>query len=69
MGHRLSKIHTRTVCRRAERRMVALGRDEAVSDAVRRYRNRLSDLPSVMGRVLNRYAGGGDVLWQQGKNR
>jgi cob(I)alamin adenosyltransferase len=59
----------RTVCRRAERRVVALGRDEAVSDPVRRYLNRLSDLLFVMGRVLNRDAGGSDVLWQQGKNR
>jgi cob(I)alamin adenosyltransferase len=59
----------RTVCRRAERRVVALGRDEAVSDAVRRYLNRLSDLLFVIGRVLNRDAGGNDVLWQQGKNR
>jgi cob(I)alamin adenosyltransferase len=59
----------RTVCRRAERSVVALGRDEAVSDTVRRYLNRLSDLLFVMGRVLNRDAGGSDVLWQQGKNR
>lgn len=59
----------RTICRRAERRVVALGRGEAVSDAVRRYLNRLSDLLFVLGRVLNRTAGGGDVLWQQGKNK
>jgi cob(I)alamin adenosyltransferase len=59
----------RTVCRRAERRVVALGRQETVSDAVRRYLNRLSDLLFVMGRVLNKDAGRGDVLWQQGKNR
>jgi cob(I)alamin adenosyltransferase len=59
----------RTVCRRAERRVVALGRREAVSDAVRRYLNRLSDLLFVLGRVLNKDAGRGDVLWQQGKNR
>ncbi len=59
----------RTVCRRAERRVVALANDETVSDAVRRYLNRLSDLLFVMGRVLNRAAGRGDELWQQGKNR
>ena len=59
----------RTICRRAERRVVSLGRDEAVSDAVRRYLNRLSDLLFVLGRVLNHTAGSGDVLWQQGKNR
>jgi cob(I)alamin adenosyltransferase len=59
----------RTICRRAERCVVALGHDETVSDAVRRYLNRLSDLLFVIGRVLNHSAGSGDVLWQQGKNR
>jgi cob(I)alamin adenosyltransferase len=59
----------RTVCRRAERCVVALGRTEAVSDGLRRYLNRLSDLLFVIGRVLNRDAGRGDVLWEQGKNR
>lgn len=57
----------RTVCRRAERSTVALGRAESVSDDVRRYLNRLSDLLFVLGRVLNRHAGGADVLWQQRK--
>ena len=55
----------RTVCRRAERAVVSLGTVEAVSDTVRQYLNRLSDLMFVLGRVLNRHAGVGDVLWQQ----
>jgi cob(I)alamin adenosyltransferase len=59
----------RTVCRRAERSVVALAGAEAVSDLVRQYLNRLSDLLFVLGRVLNRFAGGSDVLWQQGKNK
>jgi cob(I)alamin adenosyltransferase len=59
----------RTVCRRAERSVVALGRKETVSDAARRYLNRLSDLLFVLGRLLNKDSGHGDVLWQQGKNR
>ena len=59
----------RTVCRRAERSVVALGRSESVSDAARVYLNRLSDLLFILGRVLNREAGAGDVLWQKGKNR
>jgi cob(I)alamin adenosyltransferase len=59
----------RTVCRRAERNVVALGRKEMVSDAARRYLNRLSDLLFVLGRVLNKESGHGDVLWQPGKNR
>jgi cob(I)alamin adenosyltransferase len=57
----------RAVCRRAERALVALGATEAVSDAARQYLNRLSDLLFVLGRWLNK-AGGGDVLWQKGKN-
>jgi cob(I)alamin adenosyltransferase len=59
----------RTVCRRAERSVVSLAAAEAVSDLVRQYLNRLSDLLFVLGRVLNRHAGGADVLWQQGKNK
>jgi len=58
----------RTVCRRAERLTVALAADEPVSDAVRQYLNRLSDLLFVLGRWLNKAAGGGDVLWQKGRN-
>ncbi|UCE32230.1 MAG: cob(I)yrinic acid a,c-diamide adenosyltransferase [Burkholderiales bacterium] len=59
----------RPVCRRAERALVALGRDEPVRPACRQYINRLSDLMFVLARVLNRHAGRGDVLWQQGKNK
>ncbi|HZE11888.1 MAG TPA: cob(I)yrinic acid a,c-diamide adenosyltransferase [Burkholderiales bacterium] len=59
----------RTVCRRAERSLIALSSSEKVADAGRIYLNRLSDLLFVLGRVLNREGGGGDVLWQQGKNR
>ena len=59
----------RTVCRRAERAVVALGAKEKVADAGRRYLNRLSDLLFVLARVLNRAESKPDVLWQQGKNR
>lgn len=55
----------RTVCRRAERSLVALGRKEKVGEPARRYLNRLSDLLFVAGRVLNRAAGGGDVQWRR----
>jgi cob(I)alamin adenosyltransferase len=54
----------RTICRRAERALVALGRREPVGDAARRYLNRLSDLLFVAGRSLNRAAGGNDVQWK-----
>jgi cob(I)alamin adenosyltransferase len=59
----------RTVCRRAERSIVALGDAEAVRPACRQYVNRLSDLLFVLARVLNRHAGGTDRLWEQGRNK
>lgn len=58
----------RAVCRRAERAVVALAADEDVAAASREYLNRLSDLLFVLGRWLNKAAGGQDVLWQKGKN-
>jgi cob(I)alamin adenosyltransferase len=58
----------RTVCRRAERAVVALAAIEGVSECGRQYLNRLSDLLFVLGRWLNKTAGSGDVLWQKGKN-
>ncbi|MCU0936387.1 MAG: cob(I)yrinic acid a,c-diamide adenosyltransferase [Gammaproteobacteria bacterium] len=54
----------RAVCRRAERRLVALGRVEAVNPQTRQYLNRLSDLLFVLARVLTRYSGGGEVFWR-----
>ncbi|GKS94734.1 MULTISPECIES: cob(I)yrinic acid a,c-diamide adenosyltransferase [unclassified Acidovorax] len=54
----------RTVARRAERAVVALGAAEPVRDAPRRYLNRLSDLMFVLARVLNRLDGGDDVYWK-----
>ena len=58
----------RTVCRRAERAVVSLGHQDKVGDGPRQYLNRLSDLLFVLGRVLNRAGGRGDVLWVKGKN-
>jgi cob(I)alamin adenosyltransferase len=59
----------RTVARRAERAIVALGQSEPVRPEARQYVNRLSDLMFVLARVLNRVAGQGDVLWQQRKTQ
>ena len=59
----------RTVCRRAERSVVALGRKDSVSEPVRQYLNRLSDLLFVLARVLNRAAGVGDVQWRHQRKR
>ncbi len=58
----------RTICRRVERAVVRLASEETVSSAARRYVNRLSDLLFILGRLLNRAGGRGDVLWQKGKN-
>jgi cob(I)alamin adenosyltransferase len=56
----------RTVCRRAERRVVTLADlpDEHVPDEVLIYLNRLSDLLFVLARRANRAAGRPDVIWQ-----
>ncbi len=58
----------RTVARRAERSVVALGRTEDVRAEARHYLNRLSDLLFVLARVLNRHAGGADVQWRKDRN-
>ncbi len=54
----------RTVARRAERSVVALGHASPLRDAPRQYLNRLSDLLFVLARVLNRMDGGDDVYWK-----
>jgi len=53
----------RTVCRRAERRVVHLQREVAIPELVVVYLNRLSDLLFVLARVANRRAGAGEVTW------
>ena len=59
----------RTVCRRAERGVVALGQKDKISAHVRRYLNRLSDLLFVAARILNRHAGRSDVQWRHERNK
>ena len=54
----------RTVARRAERSVVAVGKQEAGREAPCHYLNRLSDLLFVLSRVLNRMDGGDDVYWK-----
>lgn len=53
----------RTVCRRAERRMVALASDESVRPEALRYVNRLSDALFVFARLANHRAAIADVPW------
>lgn len=65
-GGRFSALahHARTVCRRGERRVVALGREETVAPEVLRYLNRLSDLLFVLARHLARVFGEEEPLWE-----
>ena len=56
----------RTVCRRAEREIVALSRVESVSEAVLRYVNRLSDLFFVLSRWVGKHLGEPEYLWERG---
>ena len=53
----------RTVCRRAERRVVSLAESEDLPGVVVIYLNRLSDLLFTLARVANRRAGTGEVTW------
>jgi cob(I)alamin adenosyltransferase len=66
-GHRANSLaHVcRTVCRRAERCVVALARTDEVRDEARVYLNRLSDWLFVAGRVVSKRLGCPEVLWHQ----
>jgi cob(I)alamin adenosyltransferase len=56
----------RAVCRRSERHLVSLAREEGLNPQTLRYINRLSDLLFVLARVLARRDGGSEVLWRPG---
>lgn len=55
----------RTICRRAERELVALMAEENVRPELLRYLNRLSDWFFVFARTLVRLEGGDEILWEQ----
>lgn len=59
----------RTICRRAERRLITLARQEPVNKPAIRYLNRLSDLLFVAARALARADGAGEVLWDHERDR
>mgnify|MGYP005839233517 CR=1 FL=1 len=66
-GGNLAAAHlhlARTICRRAERAVVTLARDEAVNPEVVCYLNRLSDCLFVLARSANARAAIADVAWQ-----
>ena len=54
----------RTVCRRAERRIVALAEEATVSPEVQQYVNRLSDFLFILAKKLNFIAGKSEKVWQ-----
>jgi cob(I)alamin adenosyltransferase len=56
----------RTVCRRAERELLALSRVEPVGEWPLRYVNRLSDLFFVLGRWVGKHMGEKEYLWERG---
>ncbi len=61
-----ARLHlARTIARRAERSVVALGENETLGAALLAYLNRLSDLLFVMARAANE-DGAADVLWRPG---
>lgn len=69
-GHATASCHfARTVCRRAERRVVSLANQEPVSPHAIAYLNRLSDLLFVIARVLARHERGAEVLWEPGRHQ
>lgn len=60
-----SHLHAaRTVCRRAERRVVGLGGEEDVAPGIVRYLNRLSDYLFAAARLENHLAGRDDIEWK-----
>lgn len=70
-GLAAASLHVaRTVCRRAERRVVTLAATpgEAVSQIAIRYLNRLSDFLFVAARLANAQAGAGDVAWSRAED-
>lgn len=61
-----ARLHlARTVCRRAERLVVALAQSDTVDPQALIYLNRMSDLLFALARLANEDAGCGDVPWEQ----
>ncbi|MCH5227144.1 MAG: cob(I)yrinic acid a,c-diamide adenosyltransferase [Muribaculaceae bacterium] len=58
----------RTVCRRAERRVIQLAAQEEINLLVIAYINRLSDYLFVIGRYLNKFANFEEIIWQKPEN-
>jgi cob(I)alamin adenosyltransferase len=67
-GGRVSAFlhQARTVCRRAERQILRLAREEDIGEQVLPYVNRLSDLLFVLSRWIGRQRGEREYLWERG---
>lgn len=60
-----ARLHVaRCVCRRAERRVVSLARDQSINEDVLAYLNRLSDLLFVLARVVNHRRHNPELTWK-----
>ncbi len=59
----------RTVCRRAERAVLRLSREEAIGEGPLRFLNRLSDLFFVLSRWVAKHLGEQEFLWERGLRR
>ncbi len=60
-----ARIHfARTVCRRAERSVVRLSRNEDIGEGITVYLNRLSDMLFVLARYANHVAGVPEIKWK-----
>lgn len=69
-GQAAAHVHlARTICRRAERAVVTLARDEPVNAEVVAYLNRLSDCLFVLARSANARAGVADTVWQSPRQK
>ena len=65
-----AQLHVaRCVCRRAERRLVALSASASLRPQLLGFLNRLSDLLFVLARAANQANGQADVIWQQRRAR
>lgn len=59
----------RTICRRAERSVVALAELQAISHPIRQYLNRLSDVMFVLARMLNQHSKHTELMWNRQRSR
>jgi len=68
--HASAALHlARTVCRRAERRLISLAGEATIDPSAIRYLNRLSDLLFVWARLANQRAGVPDIPWERDDRR